>query len=422
MSLIQKIGVCTGVFWIAVPEAHLYLLCGCPADAVKHLRKKGLIVSREEKGVVFETGPNAILLSDISIQNGHFANLSEFPVLQMLYLQGMIVPNHPGNTGEKPLLIGAYEQIASQMQYIYRGNYGLISEEEIRAAGVAPQAAKEMMRLKLRFAFGNIRRTEELLDACTVDTAFSEIRDGVSIRRVRTNVFELRYREESVTVDLNLAPGEFYPPPYPLGFHRIHRDYFSVIHSGEGDGWDENRPCMASVLSFQGKIYLIDAGPNILFILEALGIAVNEVEGIFMSHAHDDHFAGLTALMRADHRIRFLAHPLVRLSVAKKLCALTSMTEDQFGDYFDVVDLRLDRWNDIHSLEVKPIFSPHPVETTVFFFRALSEDGYRVYAHFADIAGLDVLENMVTGDASSPGITEDFYRQVGKKYRQIWFL
>ncbi len=137
-----------------------------------------------------------------------------------------------------------------------------------------------------------------------------------------------------------------------------------------------------------------------------------------MSHAHDDHFAGLTALMRADHRIRFLAHPLVRLSVTKKLCALTSMIEDQFGDYFDVVDLRLDRWNDIHSLEVKPIFSPHPVETTVFFFRALSEDGYRVYAHFADIAGLDVLENMVTGDASSPGITEDFYRQVGKKYRQ----
>ena len=54
----------------------------------------------------------------------------------MLYRQGMMVPGHPGNTGQKPLLIGLESQVRSQSQYIFRGNYGLTSLEEIRAAGV----------------------------------------------------------------------------------------------------------------------------------------------------------------------------------------------------------------------------------------------------------------------------------------------
>jgi hypothetical protein len=49
-----------------------------------------------------------------------------------------------------------------------------------------------------------------------------------------------------------------------------------VLHSGEGDGWDPDRPAMASIIIFQGKVYLIDAGPNIRHTLNALGISVNE--------------------------------------------------------------------------------------------------------------------------------------------------
>ncbi|MDY6971209.1 MAG: cyclic nucleotide-binding protein, partial [Thermodesulfobacteriota bacterium] len=121
MSKIRKIKVCVGVCWVEIPEAGLYVLCGCPEDSVKHLKKRGLIVTREEDGVPYETGPNAILLSDIPIQNGCLSNLSEFPVLQMMYLQGMILPGHSRNTGIKPLLMGSQEPVRSQMQYIYRG-------------------------------------------------------------------------------------------------------------------------------------------------------------------------------------------------------------------------------------------------------------------------------------------------------------
>lgn len=413
---IQKIEVARGIQWIEIPEAGLRVLCGCPADAVKHLIKRGLILPQEVKGVACETGPNAILLSDLSLQNGEFANLAEFPVLQMLYKQGLILPNHPNNTGRKPVLIGSVEQVESQMRYVYRGNYGLVSREEIAATGISTEQAAEMMRLKVKFAFGRIQPTRNFLDTHILGDSAVEIAEGVSLRRLRSNLFEFSHRGETVTVDLNLQPGETYECAYPLGYHRFEPEYFAVIHSGEGDGWDVNRPCMSSIITYQGRVYLIDAGPHLAKTMAALGIGIDQIDGIFHTHAHDDHFAGLTTLMGAGGRIRYFATPLVRASVAKKLAALLGIEEESFSDYFDVRDLTFDTWNGVDGLEVMPIFSPHPVETNLFVFRALWGEGYRTYAHFADIVSLDVLQGMVTDQPQAPGLDQETFERTRSAY------
>lgn len=408
--------VAAGIHWVDIPEADLRILCGCPADCVKHLMKRGLVIRTEVGGTVFETGPNAILLSDISLQNGEFSNLSEFPVLQMLYRQGTILPGHPNNKGLKPLLIGLKEQVAAQLDYIHRGNYGLVSQEELEAVGVPPAQAAEWMRMKLRFAFGRIGASEDLVDSCIVGDDTQTVRDGVTIRRLDLNVYEFYWGDDSVVVDLNLDPGEIYELPYPLNFHNLRREYFAVVHSGEGDGWDFNRPTMSSVLMFQGKIFLVDAGPNLHHILRALGIGISEIEGIFHTHSHDDHFCGLTTLIRADRRIRYFATPPVRAAVTKKLAALMSIEERDFEHYFEICDLHLDCWNDIEGLQVRPAFSPHPVETTIFTFRAQSEFGERTYSHFADIVSFNVLNQMVNADPAVPGILPETAEQVKRDY------
>lgn len=414
---INKIDVSRGIQWIDIPDADLRILCGCPADAVKHLSKRGLIFSREVNDVTFETGPNAILLSDVLLQNGEFANLAEFPVLQMLYKQGVMIPNHPNNKGQKPLLIGTITQVNSQMRYIYRGNYGLVSREEMLQAGATDEQATEMMRLKLKFAFGTIRPTSDFIETlvvCGFDKV--EIRNGVTIRRVELNVFEIAYCNEVVTVNLNLTQSETYECAYPLGFRKFEPEYFAVIHSGEGDGWDTNRPSMSSILTYQGCVYLIDAGPHLVNTMAALGIGIDQIDGIFHTHAHDDHFAGLTALMRAGRKITYFATPLVRASVEKKLSALLGMEESEFDDFFTVHDLVFDEWNDIEGLEVMPIFSPHPVETNAFAFRTLWADGYRTYAHFADIVSLNTLKRMVTDKNDLPGLSLDMFERVQSAY------
>lgn len=415
---IHKIDVARGIQWVEIPEADLRVLCGCPADAVKHLIKRGLILPHEVEGVTCETGPNAILFSDLSLQNGEIANLAEFPVLQMLYKQGLILPGHPNNTGHKPLLIGSAEQVDSQMRYIYRGNYGLVSREEITEAGVPAAQADEMMRLKLKFAFGHIRPTSDFLDTRIVGDNAVEIANGVSLRRLQPNVFEFSYRGETVRIDLNLHTGETYECAYPLDYRRFEPEYFSVIHSGEGDGWDINRPCMSSIITYQGRIYLIDTGPHIANTLTALGIGIDQVDGIFHTHVHDDHFAGLTTLMRTGRRIRYFATPLVRASVAKKLSALLGIDEEHFADFFDLHDLAFDTWNDVEGLEVMPVFSPHPVETNIFTFRVLWGDGYHTYSHLADIVSKDVLQGMITGQRDAPGLDQAAF----ERYRSAYLI
>lgn len=414
MSSINKIQISNGIYWLDIPEADLRILCGCPSDVVKHLMKRGLIVNQEKNGVVYESGPNAILLSEVNIQFSDLANMSEFPVLQMLYKQGMLIPNHPNNTGEMPILIGSEEQVNSQIQYIYRGNYGLIAEEEILETGISRELAYDMMRMKKKFAFGKIIHPKEFLQSCVVGCEFTEIKNGVMIKRDKLNEFTIKYQDESVQINLNISTP--YESPYRLGFYNIKRDYFAIIHSGQGDGWNIYKPSMSSILMFQGKIYLIDAGPNIVYILKALGIGINEIEGMFHTHAHDDHFAGITALIKAGHKIKYFATHLVRSSVERKLSALFSTDKKMFSELFEIHDLEFDKWNLINGLDVQPIFSPHPLECSVFFFRTMWGNGYKEYAHLADITSDNVLNEMITRDKNENGISEKFFKRVKKNY------
>ena len=79
-------------------------------------------------------------------------------------------------------------------------------------------------------------------------------------------------------------------------------------------------------LELAGKKALIDPG----FYTEDVS-GLKDVVALVITHSHDDHFAGLTTLMRTDHRIRYYATPLVRSCVTKKLMALMSMDQEDFG-------------------------------------------------------------------------------------------
>jgi len=416
-NYIEITNVTNGVSYINIKDANVRILCGTPSDVVKLLMKKDLITSKMQDGFFCENGPNAILLSELTIQNFSFSNLCEFPVLQMLYRQGMVIPNHPNNDGTKPIIIGLKDQVDSQIEYIFRGNYGLISQEEIQAAGIDEKTAKAMMDMKLKFAFGQIRSSAQLIKSVYLDDdKNSEVSNDVFVKREELNIYKISYKDEEVVVNLNLESNASYEIPYKLDYFSQHKSYFSIIHSGQDDGWSTTNPSMASVVMFHGKIYLIDAGPNIQNVLLHLGIGLNDIEGIFHTHGHDDHFAGLTELLKIDHRIKYYSTKLIRVSVMKKLSALLDISEERLNNCFEYIDLAFDKWNDINGLEVKPVLSPHPIETNIFIFRTFWLNGYKSYAHLADISSFEVLDGMQKIDKDDLGITKKFNKKIQKSY------
>ena len=394
--------ICTGVYWLEIPEAELSILCGCPPEIVKHMLLKGYIRNKkrligtgiESEEIAFESGANAILLSELNTQNGSPANATEFPVLQMLYRQGLFLPGHPNNTGEKALLIGTSKSVNSQFNYIHRGNYGLLSKEEMQETGLGKFTSEMLMEMKRYFAFGKLKKPSSYLQGVKTEGRKPvDIKSGVCISHIGLNRFRFHYQGETVDVDLNLSRNKKYPAPYTLDYRSIERHKFAVLHTGEGDGWDAHRPNMSSVIMWRGEIYLVDAPPNITQILRVLGIDMNEIVGVFNTHGHDDHFLGLCSLTGANRRLRYYATPLVRHAVSKKFEALFQGVK--LEEYFKCLDLFLDEWNDINGLRVKPIFSPHPVENNIFIFEGRDPNGqiYR-YGHWADLpsfANLDVM-------------------------------
>ncbi len=406
--------VVPGVWWVEIPEVELRILCGAPMDSIKHLMRRGLVKKIEKDGVVFEIGPNAILLSDVAIQSGRFWNLAEFPVLHMLYRQGMVIPGHPGNTGSKPILTGLEERAEAVLGYIYRGTYGLATREEMTEAGIPAKDLDELWRLKLKFAGGDIKSPHDLVDVKTVNDGEVSLPGGVKLIRDSENIYTFSYKGKSLQVDMNLPAGEDWSASYTLNHVDVDDGYFSVIHIGEGNGWDPEKPCMGSIVTYRGHKYLIDAGPGIDYSLQALGIDVSEIEGLFITHAHDDHFAGLTSLLRGDRKVNVYATKPVTATVRFKCAALLEREPDFLDHLVNINYLEEDVWNDIDGLEVRPTMSPHPLETTIMFFRALWEGGYKSYAHLADIISETVLNKFISPD----GISEKFRDRVFAEYHR----
>ena len=388
MTSIVKKHISTGVTWVAIEEADLFICCGCPADTVKHLKKNGLIETEIKDGVSYEKGPNAILLSDTLIQNGQVANLTEFVILQMLYLQGVNVPNHPNYRKWKPLLIGYSDQIQMQIDYVTVGNHGLSSIEEIMEGDISLENARKIFATKTYYSGGKLNDMEEIVDTHVLGSKKSEIRNGVFVKRLDVNHFEISYKNETVEVDLNIDADQHFMAPYDLPFRSIAPGRFSVTHTGEGNGWDKNRPCMASIIHHNYSTYLIDAGPNILNNLSYLGIGLSQIDGIFLSHVHDDHFAGITDLLNVERRLKLYTTKLIRLTAEKKLGALMNSDIDLIDVAFDCIDLPFDQWTDVNGLEVKPVYSPHTVETNTFSFRVKHENEYKSDAHLSDTINL----------------------------------
>lgn len=381
-----------GSYYLQVPEAGLRLLAGTPPDSIKHLRALGFVGEQTLDGVVCETGPNAILLGEKLAQKGEVANLSEFPVLHMLYKQGLGIPGHPGQKRfGRPKMIGAAKDLAAQAEYIKRGNYGLYRAEEYDALQLPAEEGKLYLDLKRQFAYGRFLETGDLMALLVLEKAL-DLGGGVSLERLGENRFAVAYGEERVELDLNLQKGESFQPSYQLPKFKLPQAKFAVVHLGDGDGWDHLRPCLSSLLVYKNRYYLIDAGPFVWRNLKAFGLAPKDIEGMFLTHVHDDHFGGFYALLKKHPELKVFATPRIFLSLLKKYAALTGQQEGRLRAKIAFEPLIPGKWNRVGGLEAKALPSAHPIDTTLFVFRAKGPEGYKTYGHLTDIANRKVLD------------------------------
>jgi hemerythrin len=391
--MIKKSRLGSGFCYIEIEELGFSMLCGAPCDAIKHVKRNGFSKEVVYKKSSLERGPNAVLLSDVDIQNSQVSNASEFIILHILYKQGVFnFKNIKEET--KPILIGTKDVLKRQKQYISLGNYGFTSKELLVANSMKQELAIEQLEIKKKFAFGEFLDINNILKCVEIE-AETEIKKSIFIKRVSLNKFEIRYKKFKEIIDLNLEQNGHYKTPYKNDFVNNKKSDFAVIHTGLGDGWSMDDGSMSTLLSCGFNYFMIDSPTNLSYFLHKLGIGINEIEAVFVTHCHDDHFLGFVDYIRRGTKIKSYAIGLINAQIKEKLFVLTGICKQKLEQMIEFIDLQLGEWNMVDGLEVRPMLSAHPVDTTIFDFRMKNSLGeYKTYGHYADIASVLTLKKL----------------------------
>ncbi|MBN2618162.1 MAG: MBL fold metallo-hydrolase [Spirochaetales bacterium] len=398
----KKTEITNGMCYLEVPEINIRILCGCPENSIKFIMQKGLTPPLKINGFNLVGGPNAILLNDISVKNSHFLNFSEFPVLHHQYFQGAAF----NGTNEKFILIGDEKRVIDQYEYIRCGLHGLLNDDDIFDSGVNAETGKRFL------ALGDYHRGPEkkfdIINNVYINGK-TKIKDDLYIERTNINIFRFTYKEESIIINLNLDDNsKGVGLPYSLDNTFINFNDFSITTVGDGNGWNPDVPCMGALITAAGKRYLVDSGPGSLDLLSKLGVTPSEIEGVFVTHSHDDHFAGILSMLNSDRKVKFYSSGIVIKSVQIKFQSLLNITKDELKKFIDFIPLNIDKWNDIGDMEVKPYYSFHTIETNTFYFRRKNANNeYKTYGHITDIISRKDLNYMLDTDKSGL-ITKDW--------------
>lgn len=414
-QIMKSIELFPGCYWVSIPDVDLRMLCGAPPDVMKLLAANQLIEAYEIDDFYTEEGPNVILLYEDDCIKGMAANLSEFPILQMFYMQGLGVEQHPNFKKERPLLIGTHDILKKQLDYIEAGNNGL-NYVEMSKTGSLPDVVDIWFHMKAQFA-GTVDMMALVDKQEIADQDKIEIKPEVFLERIEKNLYRISYKNETKEINLGLAEQEVFRPCYKPRKRTLPKARFMVVNTGTGNGWNAKEPCFGSLIVHQEKNYLVDFETFTLQNIKHLNLEAGQLEGIFMTHCHDDHMGGLPNLFYSKQKMKLFCTQLIYNSLMVKVSALTGCSEAEFRANFPHHLLEYDVWNDIDGLEVAPYHSAHPVETSIFVFRVLESPGeYKTYSHLGDIAPFHVVQKFHAQSAKQKN--REFYTKMLEKYME----
>ena len=242
--------------------------------------------------------------------------------------------------------------------------------------GVPEALARDMLRIKRWFAFDNIRRTEDLLDLRIVDSPAVELRERAFVRRRGFNRYEFIYKGDAGDRGPEPRGDRRLPAHLPAG-RRSACGASTSPSSTSAKGTGGTSPAPAWAASSASRAGSTSSTRDRASALPHRPGRQRQRDGGNFPHPRARRpFRRASRPSPGRTTASLLRHAPVRASVVKKYAALTGRAEATFYHYFEPHDLVLETWNRLDGgLEVMPVFSPHPVETTVFFFRALLGEG-----------------------------------------------
>lgn len=290
------------------------ILCGFPEEVAKAC-------------IASDRRITAWLLPDVRSRGGIVQWALEFPLYLALFAQGLFAQ-------KKKLVVFATESDWKDAVESLRLTLLGLTREEMVAQGVEPETAafldREARSLALKREDGALAAIEDFLQPVLFDASGAARHGGLTVTRHGGNTWSFATevdRVDSFALDFAGEPLPPYTRPLNLGVTPVLPQQLEVITLGASNGFDAAGPCSNLLVQSSGHFLMIDAGPYVREVVEAAGISLQQIEGLVITHAHEDHAAGISALSRLGRRIRLFTARETAAILRRKLAILNPEAE-----------------------------------------------------------------------------------------------
>ncbi|OGG95321.1 MAG: hypothetical protein A2508_06360 [Candidatus Lambdaproteobacteria bacterium RIFOXYD12_FULL_49_8] len=314
------------------------LLIGCPPEVLKTLLTKHYPM------------PNTVVIPGTMTRFSSSQACLEFPFYHFLFIQqGLAQGKKFRVLGKKKVLedlkemlrvtlLGpAYEEaMGSETQLGLKPN---LSSKKVQA--ICDEAA----HLALKGKDGSILQVEQLVEFIPLEVGEKQSvypsvgeQPEVLIERLGEDSFRCYAGKETYTTILGAANPQV--PIYPMSANPVtaqeknSAQAFSIRLLGTSEGFDPTKPANGSLIRVDGKWYLWDCPAYLRQHLKAIGLDFSDIEGIFVSHVHEDHLDIIETIEKGK-KVKIFSSPEIFHCMLLKLKANLGCSYKEAQAHYD---------------------------------------------------------------------------------------
>lgn len=283
---------------------------GCPSESIKLFRRNGL------------NPPSIIVMPDPMFRAGINQADVEFNIFNTFY------PPDGGATGKKLRLVGTEDQLRRLKIILQQKLFGPTSDQ-MREWKIDPAFVEWQSRITRHLNGAAFQTVEDAVELIPFDGNLRAQIGNYTVRMVDKNVFELIHRQDAVPFDLNFFQRQ--PPPLKIevahGYQLLRPAFGITALSKCASGFDPSGYTTGWIMWGNSMPLLVDGVPWINEHLGALGLNVNEIAGIIMSHTHGDH-SSIYDLILSGQKANLITPKEIFLSFVEITAALINRDKE----------------------------------------------------------------------------------------------
>jgi len=138
------------------------------------------------------------------------------------------------------------------------------------------------------------------------------------------------------------------------------KSIFTVQCLGASEGFDPTQPANGFLLHFNSKWYLWDCPAFLRKHLEKIGIEFDDLDGIFISHVHEDHL-DIMETISESRKPKIYTSPEIFHCMLLKLMAILNCSYNKAMEYYDFQPIYVNKPFKLDGATLEVFYSSHAI-------------------------------------------------------------